>query len=108
MRDAGVIFHTGRAHRAALFFCGQIFFKIRKTPPKGHCLRNFRRAIAGKQAILLTDNFLRRNLMRKPTKTERAVLALLRQGYRPKSYRAAIVSQLRNNPLASRESKKGV
>jgi hypothetical protein len=84
---------SATAVRAALF-CGQFFFKIRKTPPKDHCLRNFRRAIAGKQAILLTDNFLRRNLMRKPTKTERAVLDLLRQGYRPKSHRAAIVSQL--------------
>jgi hypothetical protein len=46
--------------------------------------------------------------MRKLTKTECAILALLRQGHRPKSHSADIVSQLRNNTLASYESQKGV
>jgi hypothetical protein len=92
----------------AAFFTNRLFSKIRKTTPKGHCLRNFHRAIAGNQVILLTDNFLRRNLMRMPTKTERAVLDLLRLGYRPKSHSPAIVSQLRNHTLASYEPQKGV
>jgi hypothetical protein len=99
---------VGNGGSRRFIFAVRFFSKICKTPPKGHCLRNFRRAIAGKQALLLTDNFIRRNLMRKTSKMERVILDQLRQGYRPKSHSADIVPQLRNNTLASCEPQKSV